>query len=383
MTDLELCIQNNEGMDEDMSNRIPLAKRMALIEANEPILKFIYNLGGMILTKQLHELLALVAYSSNIDNTKAVAEMIKNDVLIKKQAFLSRNNMLILSTTVVSYFTGEDTKNINQISTTDKAILNSIIKVEILMNNLHHIQDYYQKVNISADELKYFLDTQMSTFMIRQKDINDYYRWLTDTFGEDFWCQSFYDDVAVLKVQKAMQKQNLAKYQDIEIDPEDKKIYEELCWVKENCNLSSEQYKQQYFNLSNLIASSCDINYIYLENPYKLVADVVIYDNGSLIDTSRIAELISHTYLCLKRYVASYQVKVYLNVNVECLNQETLDAVKKECNTKAEDNYGYRECTRLISQMYNFGCRYPDSTDNIQVFYHSLSITEKYGIESK
>lgn len=369
--------------DETMSNRIPVEKKLSLIEKNSFILDMIYYIGGgMMMTKQLHTILDIVSYGSSINNQKAISEMLKNEVLSKKQILGSKNHILILTTSAISYYTGVATRDINQISTTDKSILNNIQMVEIVINNLHIMQTYYERETIAGLEIKTYLDEQYSTFTLRPKNILDYYSYLEQNFPSCFWSQSFNDDFSVLKVQKANQKKAVSKFHDIYINPEDQKIFDELSWVKENCALSQEQFQQQYFNIHNLINSSCDINYINLESPYRLLIDLVIYDNGSL-NPERIGELIAHTYLCFKRYINSYQTKVYINASINCLSEESMDFIMKECETRAEDTYGYRKCTKLISQLYNHGCRYPDSTENITVNYYSLNITEKYNIEAK
>lgn len=369
--------------DETMSNRIPVEKKLSLIEKNAFILDMIYYVGGgMIMTKQLHALLESVGYGSSINNQKAISEMLKNEVLSKKQILASRNHVLILTASTLSCYTGIPSRDINQISTTDKSILNNIQMMEIVINNLNIMQTYYEKQTITGLEIKTYLDEQYSTFTLRPKCILDYYFNLEQNFPTDFWSQSFSDDYSVLKVQKANQKKAVSKFHDVYVNPEDQKIFDELSWIKENCTLSQEQFQQQYFNIHNLINSSCDINYINLESPYKLLIDLVIYDNGSL-GPERIGELIAHTYLCFKRYVNSYQPKVYINASINFLSEETMDYIMKDCETRAEDTYGYRKCTKLISQLYNHGCRYPDSTENITVNYYSLSITEKYNIEAK
>ena len=80
MTDI---INTNEGAD-DMSNRIPVAKKESIIKIPEAkaMLDAIFFLGnGALCTKQLFEYLEYTGQGTKVSNQKILKELLMNEIL--------------------------------------------------------------------------------------------------------------------------------------------------------------------------------------------------------------------------------------------------------------------------------------------------------------
>ena len=215
------------------------------------------------------------------------------------------------------------------------------------------------------------------------KDSLSYYDILLENFTDDgIWTLSFYDDISILKVQTANKKNLISKYVNVKVDEKDQQVYDDYMYVKDHVNLSPEKFNQEYFNISNMLQSSASISYIVPEVEY-LEVGLSIFDNANLTP-SRIAEIASHTYLMLKKYMnlpGRYEIK--LKVYVLCNDEETKKAVEKACTLRADvdEAYGLRGCTKIVGQLYNYGTRYPDSSDNIEFVYVTSGV-DRLGIHN-
>lgn len=371
---------NNRKDDDEMSNRIPVAKKISLINEHKPIIDTIYYLGnGFLMTKQLLELLDKMHFGSNISNQSAISELLKNDVLTKKQCLGTKNNILVLNAIAISVYTGEPTRNIAKPNMSEKTILNNIQKIELMLHYIKDISAWYQKDTLTAWEIREFFITQGGTYPLLPKNSIEYYNILNELFEKnDLWGTNFYEDIAVLRVEHANLVNQMCKYEEshITIDESDQNIYDMVSSLKND--LPQQKQCQEYWTFKNLMNSSADINFIsFADN--KIEAQLIIYDNGSLC-AEKIAQLSSWFYLMMDRYKNKYQTKVHISVYVCCLNRETLDFVQADCNSIAEDRFGYTTCTRFQSLCFQQNFRFPYCTDNVDLYFIDSQITNKYNI---
>lgn len=372
--------QYNEE-EENMANRIPVEKKNNLISKYEHIIDTIYYLGnGFILTKQLFELLQAMGYGSSVANQMAISELLKNDVLTKKQALGTKNNILLLNAICIAHYTGENTKNIARPAPSEKTILNNIQKIDLIIQMIPYILKYYnESILMPLNVRKYFL-IQGATYVLLPKDAVYYYNILNSIFKNDnLWGTGFTDDLSFLKVEHAYLVNSMVKYSDrqIIVDETDHNIYDMIMKLKES--MSAQKICQEFWNFKNLMNTSCDINFIDLDENNHLEGQLMIYDNGNLC-AERIAQISAWFFLMLDRYKARYQTQIHITVYINCLNQETLDSVMQDCNCIAEDKYGYSHTTRFQSLAYQQGLRFPYNTDNVLLVFLNSHITDKYNI---
>ena len=382
MNNLDKIINTNKSIEEEeaMANNTPVAKKESVIEEHSFIVDVIHYVGNdFMMTKQLLELLKKMGYGSSISNQMAISELIKNDVVTKKQALGSKNNILVLNAIAIAHYTHESTKNVSKPALSDKSIINSIQKIELIIQYIPSVMKYYQTEALTALDIREYFITQGSTYTLLPKHSVEYYQTLDSIFiDKDLWGDGFYDDIAVLKVEHANAVNQLAKYEDkkLNIKESDQNIFDMITSLKESMN--ANQISKEFWNMKNLMNSSCDVNWISYEGN-QLEGQLVIYDCGNLC-TERIAQFASWFYLMLDRYKKNYKTQIHITVYIDCLNKVTLEAVQKDCNLVAEDKFGYSLTTRLQSLMYTQGLRFPFNTENVDLKFIDSNIENKYGI---
>lgn len=377
---IDVIENDTTGKDDEDMNRIPVEKKLELIKEYQTLIETIYYLGnGMMLTKQLLQFLYKMHVGSSISNQAGITTLLKNDVLMKKQCLGTKNNMLVLNAIAVSFFTGEPTRNIAKPAMSEKSILNNVQKCELMLHFLDDISKWYQKDVLTPWEIREFFITQGGTYPLLPKNSIEYYNMLDSLFSDkELWGTNFYEDVAVLRVEHANLVNQMSKYEDshIKIDESDQSIYDMVSSLKSD--LPQQKQCQEYWTFKNLMNSSCDINFLSIADNV-LEAQIVIYDNGAL-SVDRVAQMVSWLYLMLDRYKNKYQTKIHISAYINCLNRETLEMVKADCNAIAEDRFGYTTCTRFHSYCYQQNFRFPYCTDNVDLYFIDSQITNKYDI---
>lgn len=382
MNNLDQIIDTNKSIEEEeaMANNTPVAKKESVIKEHSFIVDVIHYVGNdFMMTKQLLEILKKMGYGSSISNQMAISELIKNDVVTKKQALGSKNHILVLNAIAIAHYTHENTKNVAKPALSDKSVINSIQKMELIIQYIPSVMKYYQTETLTALDIREYFITQGSTYTLLPKHSVEYYQTLDSIFiDKDLWGDGFYDDIAVLKVEHANAVNQLAKYEDkkLNIKESDQNIFDMITSLKESMN--ANQISKEFWNMKNLMNSSCDVNWISYEGN-QLEGQLVIYDCGNLC-TERIAQFASWFYLMLDRYKKNYKTQIHITVYVDCLNKATLEAVQKDCSLIAEDKYGYSLTTRLQSLMYTQGLRFPFNTENVDLKFIDSNIENKYGI---
>lgn len=350
-----------------------------LIDDNLEILKLIWYLGnGMCLHKQLVMLLENIQYDSNINIKKKITELIKGDILTKKQVLMSKSNMLIMTSPAIARFTGQETRDIASIPSSDKTMQNSIFRWErIIEIYVTACQTGYGRKQISADELITIVEDNASTLHMTQKHALHYYNNLIE-FYPSYWTTDMTDDMACLRVERANQRNQLFKYDSIQIDPEDQKIKDDYDYIKST--MSDGRRCQEFFNFSNLLNTSMSIEYI-LDEGQTIKIYLAIFDNGNLT-VERVSQLSAYVYKMFDRYL-EFPRKVELFVNVYCYNIETATSLAEDSARRAEELYGYTKNTRQLEHLLNNGVRFPFCEDNIHIVYCDAKITEHYNISPK
>lgn len=348
-----------------------------LIDENIEILKLIWYLGnGMILHKQLLHLLSVMNMDSSINLRKRISDLIKSDILTKKQVMLSKSNMLIMTAPAIAKFVDRETRDIAAISASDKTIQNNIFKIECIINTFIPVL-LETRNTISADEIINMLDANCSTLHLTLKDTLEYYKYLSEYYPS-IWTTDFSDDTAILRVEKANQKLRLTKYDTIDINPEDQRIKDDYDFIK--ASMSDSKRCQDFYNISNLMNTSMAIEFIRPDGQ-NFDISIGIYDNGNLT-VERVSQLSAYVYRMFDRYLEVPR-KFHLYVNVYCYNHEAAKALIQDSQRRAEDLYGYTKNTRQLEHLINNGVRFPYCEDNIVFYYIDTKITEHYNISSK
>jgi len=347
-----------------------------IFDRNKEIIDIIYELNaGMILHSQLITLAEEMRIGTTSKIKKSILELIKGELVKKKQVLNTNNNMLLLSSFTLARLEGVKSANAPEIASSTKSILENICRTELKINTLKQYRSQYKVVDeLSVEQVKDIFYRLNSTVCTPLRDINDYIKALNEKY-EDSLTQDFRDELTVLQVIKAQKVNNLAKYNPVEIDPDDLLVKERFDEYKALYRGSSVQ--ENFFNFSSVKNSSCDIERFKVKNG-RIEAMLAVYQtrNG---DLERACEIIAWTYLALSRY-SNLNEDPMLYATIYLVDEETTEMYEDEANRLAEFNYGYRGATKIVECLKRNGVRFPQCTDNIDIAFVNLHIADNYHI---
>lgn len=352
------------------------AKKEEVFKANEKLISIIYHLnGGMILHSQLITLAEIMQIDTSRRIKSGITDLIKAELLVKKQVLNTNNNMLIMTAFPIAKIEGMKSGDVSEIPSSIKTITNSILSTEVKINVLKRAR----KSNGITGELTVrqvwnLFANMNSTLCFPLKNINDYLETLQEKYPDAF-TQDFRDELTVLKVNKQMKINQLAKYNTVEIDPEELRIKENYDDLK--ALYKGSDLQENFFNFASVKNSSCDIERLTVNNG-RIEAILAVYQtrNGSI---DRAIELAAWFYRALQRYNNLSEDPV-LAVKLCFIDEETAEYYEEVGSQLADNNYGYRGATRIIEILKGASVRFPYCTDNIFVHFANLHITDYYNI---
>lgn len=352
-------------------------KKDDIFNRNKELIEVIYHLcGSMVMHSQL---ITLAEEMGGLGTTstikKSILELIKGELVKKKQVLNTNNNMLMLTSHPIARIEGIKSGDAYLPQDSTKSVIENILRCEQRIYTLKEFRKQCKVIEpLSVDRVKSIFGRLNSTICVPLKDINGYIESLNKQYGNSL-SQDFRDELTALQVVKAQKINGLAKYNTVEIDPEALRIKENLDELK-NMYRGCE-VQQNFFNLQSIKNSSCDIEQFKIKDG-KITARLAIWQtrNG---DFERCCEIAAWTYLALKRYNGLSE-DPELNVHVYLINEETTERYIEECESFAEYGYGYKNATKAIEKLKQNGVRFPQCTECISFTFTNLHITDHYHI---
>lgn len=359
------------------TNLTQSSKEKIFFDTNYIINTIYYICGGKVLYAQLIQLLEEMNLK-NVSTAKIKADilqLIKAGFLKKKQVLSSNSNMLILTAYPMSQILSISSRDVPEIATSKKSILESICRIEFLINELRTYRTV-KKTNapIGVNGILAFMQFRNSTVCYPLKNINDYLNELANKYGT-LLSDDFYDDYKYLEVVRMQKSNSLSKSDSYIIDPEwikIKNLHQSL-----QATMTTEQQNRSLYNINNLKNSSSDIKYLYIEEDGLIHVKINIYDNGNLT-LDRIASLSAYFFLMFSKYSIHYE-KPIVHVYVQCSCEDIKMELEELAEKKIQTFYGVRNATALTQGLITNGVRI-QYLENINIIFNDLKISDNYNI---
>ncbi len=361
-----------------MNTQLTPEAKDQLFERTKYIIVAIHCLcGDKVLYAQLITLLEDM-HLANTSTTQIRADilaLIKGGFLKKKQVLSTNSNMLMLTAYPLSRLLNIPSRDVPEVASSQKTILESICRTEVIINLLRALRAKNKIIEPTDTEyILSYMDHRNSTLCFSLKDINLYLKQMIDYYGT-LLSEDFHDDYKYLEVIRMQKSNALSKGNEHVIDPHWLEIKETHQALQDT--MSTDMQNQTLYNIANLKNSSADISRMIVEDDGRLHIQIAIYDNGNLT-LERIGALTSYVFLMYSKYTIHYERPI-LHVNVICSCEEIKNELE-ECAQKPVRNfYGMRDATRLTQELLSNGVR-AQYLENIVVSFRDLSISDKYNI---
>lgn len=354
-------------------------RKEAIFEEQKEIIEIVWNLcGGLVMHAQLIRLLEVMQFGTTGTIKKSVLDLIKADFLKKKQVLNTNNNVLILTAFPLAQLLDVRSGDTPEIASSNKSIIDSIFRCEILITYLEDFRKQKQyTARLTLQNVQAVMKAMNSTLTVPFRNINDYIDMLDGKYSNSL-SDNFREELSVLQTIKKQKINALAKYNQVEIDPDELRLKEDYDAIKESYNLN--QQNQSLFNFSNLKNSSADIEWFRIKNN-RIEMCVAIYENRNM-DLNRICALAAWTYLALERYNNMPEAP-RLYVEVYFSDEDQQEFFESEANKKAVNNYGFRDCTQSIELLKSNGVRFPYCETDVVIRFINIMINDHYHVSMK
>lgn len=361
-----------------MNTQLTQAAKDTLFSNCEYIINTIYYLcGGKVLHAQLIALLEEMnlPYKSTTQIKVDITSLIKGGFLKKKQVLSSNSNILILTSYPLSKLLNTPSRDVTEIATSKKTILEGICRIEFIINDLHSYR-LEKKTNkpLTIEEILKIMDLKNSTVCTPLKDTTQYLYRLYTKYGAVL-SDDFADDYKYLEVIRMQKSNNLSKSQEYIIDPDWLKIKESQLDLRET--MSTEMQNRSLYNFYNLKNSSADVNFLVIKKDGRIYVRINIYDNGNLT-LERIASLTSYFFLMFSKYCIHFE-KPHLYIFVQCSSEDIKEDLENQAEKKVQNFYGMRDATLLTQLLITNGIRV-QYLEDISITFINLNIDENYHI---
>lgn len=361
-----------------MNTQLTQTSKETLYTNCEYIINTIYYICN---GKVLHAQLICLLEEMNLKNKSTsqiksdITTLIKAGFLKKKQVLSSNSNLLILTGYPLSKLLGTPSRDVPEIASSKKAILESICRIEFIINELH-LYRQRQKTNapFDVDAILKIMQFRNSTVCISLREINNYLLGLCQKYPT-LLSTDFIDDYKYLEVIRMEKSNKLSKSDYYVIDPEWQKIKDLHISLQET--MSTDMQNKSLYNMNNLKNSSADINFLVIEDDGRIHTRINIYDNGNLT-LDRITSLTAYFFLMFDKYNIHFE-KPDLYIFVQCSNEDIKKELENEATKKIQNFYGMRDATLLTQGLITSGIRV-QFLDNIHISFVNLQIDENYNI---
>lgn len=336
-----------------------------------------YICNGKVLHIQLIRLLQEMNLKdkSTTQIKKDITTLIKAGFLTKKQVLSTNSNLLVLTAFPLSQIENVSSRDVAMIPTSKKSILESICRIEFIINELHTFR-VKKKTNKPLDvkAILEIMNFRNSTACVPLKGINQYLLHLSNRYGA-LLSNDFLDDYKYLEVIRMERSNNLSHSDTYIIDPEWQAVKDLHIDLQET--MSTDAQNKSLYNVYNLKNSSADINFLIIEDDGQMHIRINIYDNGNL-SLERITSLTTYFFLMLDKYSINYE-KPFLYIFVQCSNEDIKTELENEASKRVQNFYGMRDATKLMQGLISNGIRV-QYLENIEVSFVNLHIDENYHI---
>lgn len=349
-----------------------------LFNKNKTILEIIYYLGnGIMLSEQLIKLTNFIEpLRTNVKED--IQEMIVEGFLKEKQVLYNNKYVVYLTKYPIARIRGIESRNATSIRPSTEKILNSLYKLELLLNMLSKKTDFKYTVENVLSGLKIC----NNSLLINKNNSFEIYSLLEENLNEANPSNTFYQDKKTVEYDKEMR----FKKDNINIDKTLKIAKEQTIKSKVALKKGSVSALKNSFNFSNMLNRGFHINKIHYKNG-KMVIDLNYLDISSN-DIDKIYFGIGCIYNMFKNYfkgVSSIQNSTsYLDLKIQCIintgNLERAKILKEDCESKVPDmNGGFKEHPKGKNALIRAGV--PQMyLDDIKVLYRNLDFKNKYNI---
>lgn len=361
-----------------MNTQLTQSAKDSLYEDTKYLIDTIYYISN---GKVLHAALIALLEEMNLKNKSTaqiksdITALIKAGFLKKKQVLSTNANILILTAFPISKLEGKPSRDVSEIPTSKKAILESICRIEFIINTLHEYR-LKQKTSEPFDvkRILRIMQFRNSTVCVPLKGINNYLLTLHNRY-DSLLSGDFLDDYKYLEVIRMERCNNLSKSDSYTIDPDWQAIKDTHIDLQET--MTTDAQNKALYNIYNLKNSSADINFLIIEDNGQMHIRINIYDNGNL-SLERITALTTYFFLMFDKYNINYE-KPFLYIFVQCSNEDIKTELENEASKRVPNFYGMRDATKLTQGLVTSGIRV-QYLDNIEVSFINLHIDENYHI---
>lgn len=331
--------------------------------------------------KVLHAQLIYLLETMNLKNKstaqikKDITELIKAGFLTKKQVLSTNSNLLVLTAFPLSKIENVSSRDVAVIPSSKKAILESICRIECIINTLHEYR-LKKKTNEPFDlkTIAKIMRFQNSTMTVPLRKVTQYLLALHNRY-DSLLSSDFLDDYKYLEVIRMEKSNRCSGIDRYTIDPDCQRLKEIHADLQ--ATMSTDEQNKSLYNFYNLKNSSADINFLVIEDNGQIHVRINLYDNGNL-SLERITALTTYFFLMFDKYNINYE-KPFLYIFVQCSNEDIKVELENEASKRVPNFYGMRDATKLTQGLVTSGIRV-QYLDNIEVSFINLHIDENYHI---
>lgn len=376
--------------NENVSARhISLQKKSDCFSRNIPMLNVFYYVGkGFMLRKQLVAIMRIFYKINEHSVNDMLQDLLKNGLVIKKQATDTRTYVYVLTKFSTSKFQNGNilsTRDAKSIKLNNRKLWNNIYRTEFIIREIVPMMEQTNYELDLSNLFQFLYDYNISIYSTEnQSSIFQLYEYIKKAFpinemdlieqGANIY-SPFMNDYYKAKAELFNHQNNFLGYK-IEDDYSDAiSVKEEIERMKDLYS-SPKEVRKSCYNLFNMVAAG--FFFIGGVDTEKESITIGSFDKCNNMNLKKIYDNAICIMLMLERYLGYYPT---INIRIYMSDSDNLQSLRDK---EIENGYDYQKMETinltkrdLFFKNYNIGKQY---WENIQVDYIYYPLKEKYNI---